>query len=588
MKKEYKLVGKVTIPKKKRKEVKSIIQKILYLGGIREKETIEIDGRQCITAGIPKWNAREVISFNYNMFTNTSYEAGRLYLKAGSIKNPCNHDKEYDFVANLIRVVLESYSTTPCYLCCDNIPCFIVDYARVINEMIGKRLSFPNRNKMWKMYYALHMNGCENIATREILEMARTTEVEESAVEHFLTVALYMLSELEDNDIGFTMCNGDIVSEEKYVGWINQILGTNYSFRKRFNLWENVEWYIENEKCEEMHISMKELFELIPKNLRYAAGGTELADLLWVINGTSSLLPRDLDPDSYAYEVWKCQRAIQEIFIKDLENEEEKILSLLQMPRNRRKSVMDPIMKKLAKFTLFLPARIVLFLYTEFTGDNFWEIWSAIKSGAYHDEKMKKYASKELELYRKIFIEGPIAPVTTSDFLSQDGYFTFWETPSELVGEENYYISDWDRLYWWGKIEDVEITEEIDIWLNMLVKEYEMILKGKEQETENAFVDHIFNTMEYLNSFYGRIYLFKEFYNALLNNSHEVRYQAILDLLDKFGEKNKEIGRVYQKYGNKEWCILSKNLKCNRGRMEIKRIIGVMANKELRKKYFGF
>ena len=44
MKKEYKLVGKVTIPKKKRKEVKSIIQKILYLGGIREKETIEIDG----------------------------------------------------------------------------------------------------------------------------------------------------------------------------------------------------------------------------------------------------------------------------------------------------------------------------------------------------------------------------------------------------------------------------------------------------------------------------------------------------------------------------------------------------------------
>ena len=401
-------------------------------------------------------------------------------------------------------------------------------------------------------------------------------------------LALYMLEELEDSDIGFTMCNGDIVSEEKYVGWINQILGTNYSFRKRFNLWENMEWYIENEKCEEMHISMNELFELIPKNLRYAAGGTELADLLWIINGTSSLLPKNVESNSYAYDIWKCQRAIQEIFIKDLEDEEEKILSLLQMPRNRRRSVMDPVMKKLAKFTLFLPARIILFLYTEFTGDNFWEIWSAIKSDVYHDEKMKKYASKELELYRKILIEGPITPVITSDFLRQDGYFTFWETPSELVGEENYYISDWDRLYWWGKIEDVEITEEIDIWLNMLVKEYEMILKGKEQETENAFVDHIFNTMEYLNSFYGRIYLFKEFYNALLNNSHEVRYQAILDLLDKFGEKNKEIGRVYQKYGNKEWCILSKNLKCNRGRMEIKRIIGVMANKELRKKYFGF
>lgn len=422
----------------------------------------------------------------------------------------------------------------------------------------------------------------------EIRFMRIGIDVDSMTDSDMIKMALYMLSELEDNDIGFTMCNGDIVSEEKYIGWINQILGTNYSFRKRFNLWENVVWYIENEKCEEMHISMKELFELIPKNLRYAAGGTELADLLWIINGTSSLLPKNVESNSYAYDIWLCQRAIQEIFIKDLEDEEEKILSLLQMPRNRRRSITDPVMKKLAKFTLFLPARIILFLYTEFTGDNFWEIWSAIKSGAYHDEKMKKYASKELELYRKIFIEGPIAPVTTSDFLSQDEYFTFWKTPPELGGEENYYISDWDRLYWWGKIEDVEITEEIDIWLNMLVKEYEMILNGKEQETENAFVDHIFNTMEYLNSFYGRIYLFKEFYNELLNNSHEVRYQAILDLLDKFGEKNKEIGRVYQKYGNKEWCMLSKNLKCNRGRMEIKRIISVMANKELRKKYFGF
>lgn len=139
---------------------------------------------------------------------------------------------------------------------------------------------------------------------------------------------------------------------------------------------------------------MKELFELIPKNLRYAAGGTELADLLWIINGTSSLLPKNVESNSYAYDIWLCQRAIQEIFIKDLEDEEEKILSLLQMPRNRRRSITDPVMKKLAKFTLFLPARIILFLYTEFTGDNFWEIWSAIKSGAYHDEKMKNMQVK--------------------------------------------------------------------------------------------------------------------------------------------------------------------------------------------------
>ena len=102
---------------------------------------------------------------------------------------------------------------------------------------------------------------------------------------------------------------------------------------------------------------------------------------------------------------------------------------------------MDPIMKKLAKFTLFLPARIVLFLYTEFTGDNFWEIWSAIKSGAYHDEKMKKYASKELELYRKIFIEG--LTVGADFYINYDSesipsnnssaYYYVWDLETEVV-----------------------------------------------------------------------------------------------------------------------------------------------------------
>lgn len=92
-------------------------------------------------------------------------------------------------------------------------------------------------------------------------------------------IALYMLSELEDNDIGFTMCNGDIVSEEKYVGWINQILGTNYSFRKRFNLWENVvyqkygnkEWCMlsKNLKCNRGRMEIKRIISVMAnKELR--------------------------------------------------------------------------------------------------------------------------------------------------------------------------------------------------------------------------------------------------------------------------------------------------------------------------------
>ena len=63
---------------------------------------------------------------------------------------------------------------------------------------------------------------------------------------------------------------------------------------------------------------------------------------------------------------------------------------------------------------------------------------------------------------------------------------------------------------------------------------------------------------------------------------------VIVQIIPSFLKNTTYIYSNHQKYGNKEWCMLSKNLKCNRGRMEIKRIISVMANKELRKKYFGF
>ena len=131
-----------------------------------------------------------------------------------------------------------------------------MDYARVINEMIGKRLSFPNRNKMWKMYYALHMNGCENIATREILEMARTTEVEESAVEHFLTVLCvgsyepivprnFCRIDKKEFENSFTLNILENIRQsmeelintegkEKFLEFLKNLLGKKYAQRKLF------------------------------------------------------------------------------------------------------------------------------------------------------------------------------------------------------------------------------------------------------------------------------------------------------------------------------------------------------------------
>lgn len=399
--------------------------------------------------------------------------------------------------------------------------------------------------------------------------------------------ALYTYLEVEDKAPGFVECNGDIVSDTKYVGWINHVLGTGYSLGKRFHLWENVETLIENEWYGETNIRAEDVLALIPKDLRNAAGGTDLADLLRIEHGTSGLVNGEVEPNTYAEDVWKCKKAVENFCAEYQEEAEEKLFDLLLMKRSEREKVQEPEMAEIARFTLYMPARVFVYLYTEFVSDDFWDRWGEIAGCVYHDEKMKAYARNEVEIYRKIIRDGAISPVSTTDFLRQDQYFTFYDTPSELLNEPKYYLSDADRLYWWDRSGEIKISKETDEWLRKITEEYRGILEEKEEESETLFLRHLFITIDNLNQIYKRIYLPAELFEEFCDNPEQIEYQAMIDLLEKIGNENKETGKLIDKYGNKSWGLLSKNLKFNKGRLEIKRTISVMANKKLRRKYFG-
>lgn len=191
MRNEYMLAGKVTIPKKHRKEVKAMIQKVLYLGGMRNKETVEINGRTYITAGIPRYDEKEKIYFDYNIFSEKDYERGCYTVNTANIKDPNNYmQDEYELIVNLIRVILEAYSMTPCYLLYGDKPCCIGGYVRVIRSMLGINLTFRNRSEMWKMYYFFQKNNLENITTKEVWEAALSAEDNRFPKQtvHFLTL----------------------------------------------------------------------------------------------------------------------------------------------------------------------------------------------------------------------------------------------------------------------------------------------------------------------------------------------------------------------------------------------------------------
>ncbi len=202
---------------------------------------------------------------------------------------------------------------------------------------------------------------------------------------------------------------------------------------------------------------------------------------------------------------------------------------------------------------------------------------------------MKKYASKELEEERSRAIEAPIPPVKTSDFLKQDSWFTFHDTPEELAGTPNYYISDDDRLYWWDGSNEVVISEETDRWLRELAAEHQSLMHGQgDAETgTGTFLEKFLKLLIDTEQYYKRIYPFQTMFYEFLDRGNQPEYAAAVELFKRLGERNKDAGKIIEK-ARGDWDLTSRNVTHNAGRIQLKRYLSAMANKKLRVKYFGF
>jgi hypothetical protein len=87
--------------------------------------------------------------------------------------------------------------------------------------------------------------------------------------------------------------------------------------------------------------------------------------------------------------------------------------------------------------------------------------------------------------------------------------------------------------------------------------------------------------------YYRRIYAFQSMFYEFINCSGEKEYRAAIALLKELYEENKEDGKIIETIRG-SWDLASRNVTHNIARIRLKRYLSVMANKELRKLYFGF
>lgn len=407
--------------------------------------------------------------------------------------------------------------------------------------------------------------------------------------------AAYTLYEVYDNEQGYAVIDGEVVTTSEVVGWLNHILGTNFSMEKRFQFWKNAEELvmerIDKYSEDKEMLSYSELMAFIPYEMRYAAGGVEFTDVLYVINGTESLTEEEVKEGTYPYDVLQCKRALETYFSETKGDAVEQLWEVLKKNRESRKRISDEQMKKIADFSLILPARVIIYLAAEIEKIPFWKTWKELKEEVYQDEQMKLYASEELDLWRRQKRAEAIAPISTSTFLRQDKSFTFWNTPDELKGTPKYYISDADRLYWWDGSEEVSISEEMDEWLKELAKQHKELKETiKEENSSQDFLKAFLYLIKEIDSYYHRIYPFRNMFYEFIQNSGQKDYLAAVELLRKLADakENRKAGEIIKHVRHGSWDITSKNVTQNIARLRLKRYLSVMANEKLRKKYFGF
>lgn len=400
-------------------------------------------------------------------------------------------------------------------------------------------------------------------------------------------LAAYTLYEYNDQTLGLTWLDADVVGCTGYTAWINHLFGSQYTMERRVKYFFDLmaQAAIENSSYQETMFE-EGIYNVCPRIKGVALDKCDFIDLNLIRTGTDEI---DIFAENmreigeigmyeYVKDISACKEAIIRYFDNtEPETTEERIWDLLELEIKDRKSyenkLLDPV-AEIAEYTLFMPARVIVYLTAECVDQDFWEVWEDIGEFVYSDEVRKQYESDAEKAYRKSAMDKPIEPISTSTFLS--AYGTLYET-------------DADRLYWWDGTEEVTISDDLELWLQRLKKKYIEILKNTSKSTirTDQFLKNFMKLLKEIDNKYHRIFVFADMFYEFLNHSNQLEYQAAIELLKVLAEENEEAGRLPEN-AERYWSMLEDECIHNIGRLRIKRYLSLLANKKLRQKYLEF
>lgn len=149
---DYTLEGRFEIANENMKqEMNELIIQILYKTGIRKTTTVMINGREfdAVEQTYPDENG--IIYFDYSVFEKRIRRGNYYNCHTCELVTEDRGENEFGLVMNMIMIILESYSDSPCYLMHKGNLFNILGYVDLVESLTGKVLTFKNRDNIGKI-----------------------------------------------------------------------------------------------------------------------------------------------------------------------------------------------------------------------------------------------------------------------------------------------------------------------------------------------------------------------------------------------------------------------------------------------------
>ena len=344
------------------------------------------------------------------------------------------------------------------------------------------------------------------------------------------------------------------------LGWINHVLGTNYTVSDRYqNLWDKLILIKYNQK----------IYIDIIKDISQC-------------DAINTNMYRDMMAYLYLYKydlLKKSENSIADTEAKNNVEDSQKTLhmthlvnivrnalveyksdhsyeDLINFPFDEKENKRNDIALGL-RFFHFIPPQVYASLVAKEMDMSFDEVWNDIK------DKHYPYFSNIEESEKKTLT------VSTADYLNLAS-----SGDSDI---QPYTLTDDDRIYW-----NAKPSEEMEKWIEELGKRYQKITP------KTIGIEEYMELLVKANTTFKRICPFADMFYEFLTNLNDENYQKALLLFDELIEENRESGKIMKQVAFSSWKNENTGIIFNKGRLNIKRYLVLMANVELRKKVFGF